>query len=85
MRKNEIVSFNKYYAPNRILVVTSWNKLISLHCPFPVQFLYNVDRFKKNQIVIVEATALAQNGKYVFKIKGKWFFYYHFEILCYNI
>nr|BFF36950.1 hypothetical protein BACT7_18120 [Tenacibaculum mesophilum] len=85
MKKNEIVSFDRYYVPNRILVVTAWNKLISLYCPFPVQFLYNVDRFKKKEIVIVEATALAQNGKYVFKIKGNWFFYYHFEILCYNI
>lgn len=85
MSKSEIVTFDKYYAPNRILVVTQWNELITLFCPFPVQFMYNVDRFKKNKIVLVEATALSQNGKYVFKIKDKWFFYYHFEILCYNI
>lgn len=85
MKKREVVTFKKYYAPNQILVVTYWNELITLYCPFPVRFMHSVDRFKKNQIVLVEETSLSQNGKYVFKIKGKWFFYYHFEILCYNI
>jgi hypothetical protein len=85
MPEEEIISFKQYYSPNRILVVTSFNKLIQLHCPFPVMFKENTLNYTKNEIVYVIETGLTKSGAYVFKIENQWFHPKHFKILCYQL
>ena len=85
MPEEEIISFKQYYSPNRILLVTFFNKLIQLHCPFPVSFKENTLEYKKNEIVFVRKTGLTKSGDYVFKINNQWFHPKHFNILCYQL
>jgi len=85
MPEEEIISFSTYYSPNRILVVTFFNKLIQLYCPFPVSFIENTLNYKKNEIAYVTETGLTKSGSYVFKVKNQWFHPKHFKILCYQL
>lgn len=85
MPEEEIISFKQYYSPNRILVVTYFDKLVQLHCPFPVIFKENTLNYKKNEIAYVVETGLTKNGNYVFKVQNKWFHPKHFRILCYQL
>jgi hypothetical protein len=85
MPEEEIISFKQYYSPNRILVVTYFNKLIQLYCPFPVIFKENTLDYKKNEIAYVTETGLTKKGDYVFKIENQWFHPKHFKILCYQL
>ncbi|MFD2568685.1 hypothetical protein [Pseudotenacibaculum haliotis] len=73
------------FNPDRILIVTYYNKLMVLYCPFPLRFNKNIKKFKKGQVVQAKKVGLCTKGTYVFFIDTFWFHYYHFEILCYNL
>ena len=85
MPEEEIISFNQFYSPNRILVVTFFNKLLQLYCPFAVAFKENTLSYKENEIVYVEKTGLTKKGDYVFKVNDQWFHPKHFNIICFQI
>ncbi len=85
MAEDEIISFKQYYSPNRILVVTFFDKLLELYCPFAVSFKEDTLNFRKNEIVYVKETGITKSGDYVFKIKSQWFHPRHFNILCYQL
>ncbi|GFD92337.1 hypothetical protein KUL156_54090 [Alteromonas sp. KUL156] len=74
-----------YFKTNTILVVTELNKLVTLYTPIAVRFTNDVYKYKKSQIALVDLISIAENDKLIFKIGDKWFYYYHFEILCYSI
>lgn len=81
MNKNEIAEIFKYCSPNSLLVVTYYNRLKELFCPFPVLVKQDVGDLKGGKYVKVELVKLSTNGKTVFIIKGKAYYYYHFDII----
>ena len=83
MREEEIISFEHYYSPDRILVFTKNNKLIELHCPFIVVAKENTNKINKGQRLLVEKTGLTKNEAYVFLINENWYFPKYFSILVY--
>lgn len=83
MREQEIISFKQYYSPNRILVVTSSNELIELHCPFIVKAKEPIDTIEKGQTVLVEKTGITNQEAYVFYINKRWYYPKYFSILVY--
>ena len=85
MNKKEIAEIFKYCSPNSLLVVTYYNRLKELFCPFLVKVKLNVGKLKKGEIVKVEAVKLSTNGKTVFIIREKAYYYYHFEILINSV
>lgn len=82
MDRKEVAEIFKYCSPNSLLVVTYYNKLIELFCPIKVKVKADVGDLKKGKYVLVEAVKLSTNGKTVFIIKGKAYYYYHFDIIA---
>lgn len=85
MNKNSKKTKDYEFDTQQILIVTYYNKLMILHCPFPLRFKKDVLHYTKGQIVQTDKVSLCKKGTYVFLIDNTWFHYYHFEILCYNL
>lgn len=81
MNKKQLAEILKYSSPRTLYVVT-WNNLLKkLFCPFRVKVLHQVGELKKGQIVLVDEIKVTEDVKTVFIIKGKAYYYHHFEIL----
>lgn len=83
MKEEEIISFEQYYSPDRILVVTKNNKLVELHCPFIVVAKESTNKINKGQRLLVEKTGITKNETYVFLINENWYYPKYFSILVY--
>lgn len=81
MDRKELAELFKYCSPNSILIVTYYNKLMELHCPFTVSVLADIGDLKKGNRVKVALVKLSSNGKTVYIINEKAYYYYHFNIL----
>jgi len=81
MNKRELAELLKYSSPKQLYVVT-WNNLLKLlFCPFKVQVKHAIGDLKPLEIVMVDEVKVTQDFTTVFIIKGRAYFYYHFEIL----
>lgn len=81
MNKKEIAELLRYSSPKQLYVVT-WNNLLQLLlCPFEVLVKQDIGDLKRAEIVWVEEVKVTQDFTTVFVIKGRAYFYYHFEIL----
>jgi hypothetical protein len=81
MNEEEISKLFQYCSPKSILVVTWYNKLKVLHCPFTVKAEVTVGRLIKGQYAQVDWVKIATNGKTVFGIQGEAYQYFYFDIL----
>ncbi|WP_053991927.1 hypothetical protein [Mangrovimonas sp. TPBH4] len=81
MEKNEMAELFKYCSPQSIMIITWYNKLKELYCPFNVQVANDIGDLKKGELVKVEAVKLSSSGITVFIIAKKAYYYYHFRIL----
>ena len=81
MNDKELAELLKYSSSNELYVVTYNNLLKLLVCPFKVIVLNSVGNMKTNEIVWVEQVKVTRDIKTVFVIKGKAYFYFHFEII----
>ena len=80
MDKNILQELLKYSSPRELYVVT-WNDLLKrLFCPFKVLVLVDVGDLKKDEIKDVDGVKVTLELKTVYVIKGRNYFYYHFEI-----
>jgi hypothetical protein len=81
MNDKELAELLKYSSPKELYVVT-WNNLLkTLFCPFKVNVLNGVGDFEKNQIVWVDEVKITSELKTVYIIRGKAYYYHHFNIL----
>lgn len=81
MNKKQLADILKYSSPRTLYIVT-WNNLLKeLFCPFRVKVLHQVGELKKGQIVFVDEIKVTTELKTIFVIKGKAYYYYHFDIL----
>lgn len=81
MNKRELAELFKFCSPFSILVVTYYNKLIELNCPFTVMVMNDIGNLRIGDVVTVESVKLATNGKTVFVIEDKSYYHSHFDIL----
>jgi hypothetical protein len=81
MNKKQLVELLKYSDPKTLYIVT-WNNLLKiLFCPFKVRAIIGIGDLKQGEIVWVEEVKITYDLKTVYVIKGKPYYYSHFDIL----
>lgn len=81
MDEEQLVELLKYSSPKELYIV-AWNdQLKILFCPFKVKVLCAVGCLKKGMLVWVEEVKITRALVTVYVIKGKAYYYYHFEII----
>lgn len=84
MNEKELAELLKYSNPKELYVVT-WNNLLKLlFCPFEACLKHDIGSLKQGQIVLIEEVKVTMELKTIYKIKGHYYHYYHFEILTDN-
>lgn len=81
MNKKQLVEFLRFSSPDYIYIVTWYNKLLKLDCPFQVQLKHDIGELLKGDIVYVDKVKLTVELKTVFVVKNKAYYYHHFQIL----
>jgi Fe-S cluster assembly ATPase SufC len=81
MTKNELAQLLKYSSPREIYVITHYNVLIRLFCPFRVKVLQDIGTLKSGQTVLVDEIKVTLELKTVYIIDNDAYYYYHFNIL----
>lgn len=81
MNEQKLADLLKYSSPKAIYVIT-WNNILKLvFCPFKVKAKISIGEIKQNQMVWVDEVKVTLELKTVFIIKGKAYYYYHFDII----
>jgi len=81
MNERQLAELLKFSNPRELYIIT-WNNLLMLiFCPFKVSALHDIGNLKQGDIVWVEEVKVSFELKTVYKIKGQYFYYYHFEII----
>jgi len=81
MTKRELAELLKYSSPREIYVITHYNALKRVFCPFRVTVLQEIGTLKKGQIVLVQEIKVTYELKTVYIINNDAYFYYHFDII----
>ena len=81
MTKRELAELLKYSSPREIYVITHYNVLKRVFCPFPVTVLQEIGVLKRGQIVLVDEIKVTLELKTVYNIDNEAYYYYHFNIL----
>lgn len=81
MTKRELAELLKYSSPREIYVITHYNVLKRVFCPFRVTVLQEIGTLKRGQIVLVQEIKVTYELKTVFIINYQAFYYYHFDII----
>ena len=81
MTKRELAELLKYSSPREIYVITHYNVLKRVFCPFPVTVLQEIGVLKRGQIVLVDEIKVTLELKTVYIIDNEAYYYYHMDIL----
>lgn len=81
MTKKQLSEILKYSSPNELYVITHYNVLKRVFCPFPVIVLQEIGMLKKGQIVLVQEIKVTLELKTVYIIDNDAYYYYHFNIM----
>lgn len=81
MNDNELANTLQYSSPKELYVITYYNKLTVISCPFRVTVLLNVGMLRKEQFVWVTEIKVTTELKTVFIIDGNPYYYDHFDIV----
>ena len=81
MSEKELAEILKYSSPKTLYIIT-WNNLLKqLFCPFEVVVKHQIGDLHRGQKVWVEGVKVTVKLITVFIVKGRAYYYYHFEIL----
>ena len=81
MNEKQLVDLLRYSSPNELYIV-AWNNLLKLLItPFKVMVIDDVGRLKKGTVVLVQEVKVTMELKTVYIIKGRAYYYNHFEII----
>ncbi|CAM4061411.1 hypothetical protein [Gillisia hiemivivida] len=81
MSDEELIETLKYSSP-KILYIVTWNNLLKkLFCPFQVMVKHQIGELEKGEKIWVENVKVTVKLKTVYIIKGRAYYYDHFEIL----
>ncbi|TDD78403.1 hypothetical protein [Flavobacterium caseinilyticum] len=81
MTKKELAELLKYSSPREIYVITHYNVLKQVFCPFRVTVLQEIGVLKRGQIVLVQEIKVTLELKTVYIIDNDAYYYYHFNIM----
>jgi hypothetical protein len=81
MTKKDLAELLKYSSPREIYVITHYNVLKRVFCPFPVTVLQEIGVLKRGQIVLVDEIKVTIELKTVYIIDNDAYYYYHFNIM----
>lgn len=81
MEDYELADVLKYSSPKELYVITYYNVLKLLFCPFRAEVLSDVGMLRKGQLVWVSDVKVTIELKTIFIITGKAYHYHSFEIL----
>lgn len=81
MSDDELADVLKYSSPDTLYIIT-WNNLLKkLFCPFKVVVKHQIGELEKGEVVWVSSVKVTAKLKTVYLIKGRAYYYDHFEIL----
>jgi hypothetical protein len=81
MEDHELADVLQYSSPKELYVITYYNVLKLLFCPFRVKALADVGMLRKGQLVWVSEVKVTIELKTIFIIAGSAYHYHSFEIL----
>jgi hypothetical protein len=81
MTRSQLSELLKYSSPREIYVITHYNVLKRVFCPFPVTVLQEIGALKSGQIVLVQEIKVTLELKTVYIIDNDAYYYYHFNIM----
>jgi hypothetical protein len=81
MTRSQLSELLKYSSPREIYVITHYNVLKRVFCPFRVSVLQEIGVLKRGQIVFVDEIKVTLELKTVYIINNAAYFYYHFNII----
>lgn len=84
MNEDDLIKQLEFINPNELMVVSWFNKLIVLKCPFRVKVIHDIGNLSKGDKVFVTRVKVTPDLITVFLIDDKAFYYYHFDILIDN-
>jgi len=82
MTKKELAEVLKHSSPREIYVITHYNSLKRLFCPFSVLVLKDIGNLKIGQTVLVDEVKVTHELKTVYIIQNQAYFYSYFNILA---
>lgn len=81
MSEKELAEILKYSSPKALYIIT-WNSLLKqLFCPFKVVVKHQIGDLNQGQKVWVDGIKVTVELTTVYIVKGRAYFYHHFEIL----
>lgn len=81
MNKRQLAELLKYCSPNQIYIVT-WNNILKLlFCPFKVKAIRDIGELVLGEQYWVSEVKVTSGLQTVYIIKGKPYYYTHFDIL----
>ena len=81
MNEKQLAEILRYSSPNELYIVT-WNNLLKLLItPFKALVINDVGALKKGELVWVSEVKITMELRTVYIIKGKAYYYDHFEIM----
>ncbi|RKS15528.1 hypothetical protein [Flavobacterium sp. 120] len=81
MTKKELAELLKYSSPREIYVISHYNVLKRVFCPFRVTVLQEIGRLKRGQIVLVQEIKVTYTLKTVYIIDNDAYYYHNFHIM----
>jgi len=81
MEDNELANILKYCSPKELYVITYYNELKLVLCPFRVLVLKNVGILRKQEKVWVCEVKVTTELKTIFIVNGNAYHYHYFDIL----
>lgn len=81
MTKKELAELLKYSSPQEIYVITHYNVLKRIFCPFQVLILQEIGELQKGQVALVTEVKVTLGIKTVFIINNEAYYYSYFDII----
>lgn len=81
MTNENYAEYFQYCSPDTIMVVTWYNKLKEIYCPFTVNVREKVGNLTVGQKVKVTSVKLSSSGVTVYTINNQAYYYYYFDII----
>jgi len=71
----------KVVSIDSILVINREGQLKRIYCPFPIEVIIPVGKYKLGMVIFAEAVKMTPDLKDVFIIEGKAYYPFYFKIL----
>lgn len=81
MENKQLAKLLLYADTNNILIVNKHNKIQKLRTPFQVLAIKKTGKLRLNSVHNVQKVKVTRTLTTVYYIRGKWYFYWYFDIL----